>query len=64
MKAKRERKVYYLSYLTERSTSTYPMIRLAGKYLEMIGFQVGDYIDVIYEPGKITITRQQELPLK
>ena len=62
MKPRRERKVYYLSYGIDRSTVTYPMIRLAGKFLHELGFQVGDDIEVVYEPGKITITKQSELP--
>jgi hypothetical protein len=51
--------VYYQSRSRQWSgTVSYPMIRLAGKFLQEFGFHVHDDIEVVYEEGKITITKQ------
>ncbi len=52
----RLRKVYYAYYDSEFGTP-HSMIRLQGKYLERLGFFVGDTIELHLEFGKITITK-------
>jgi hypothetical protein len=39
----------------------YPEIRLSGKWLEMNGFQVGDYIRIAYKPTVILI-KKMDMP--
>ncbi|MEE3472215.1 MAG: SymE family type I addiction module toxin [Butyrivibrio hungatei] len=36
-----------------------PAITLSGAWLEALGFNVGDKIDVACEEGKLTITKQE-----
>ena len=38
----------------------YPMIRLQGKWLEELGFRVGDRVMVVVDEGKIVIVREKE----
>ena len=38
----------------------YPMIRLQGKWLEELGFKVGDRVVVMADKGKIVIVREEE----
>jgi hypothetical protein len=49
-------KVHRGPYNTE-SGDTHPMIRFGGRYLEALGFQIGDIIEVGLEPCRITITK-------
>lgn len=55
-------KVQYSSRCTSRSYwggssySTYPKIQMEGKWLEALGFNVGDHVQVDYEEGKITLS--------
>jgi hypothetical protein len=51
------RKVYYAFYDCKRGSCAYPVIRLGGKFLEEFGFEIGDGVHVLYEAGKITITK-------
>lgn len=56
MKAKTNpvvRKVYYFT----RGSQFLPMIRLQGKYLDSLGFKVGDFIEVTATKNVITITK-------
>ncbi len=52
----RLRKVYYGHYDSEFG-SPHPVIRLGGKYLEALGFHIGDAIEVHLQHGCITIRR-------
>jgi formylmethanofuran dehydrogenase subunit D len=54
---KAERKVYYLRYANRKV----PMIRLAGKYLNQFGIEIGDSIKVEYSKGQIIIKKQHSL---
>ena len=60
---KRRKKVYYsFRHSTSRLAKKppgklYPVIHLAGNYLEESGFKVGDAIEVYMTPGKIVITK-------
>ena len=38
----------------------YPMIRLQGKWLEEMGFKVGDRVVVVADEGRIVIVREEE----
>ena len=38
----------------------YPMIRLQGKWLEELGFSVGDRVVVMACEGRIVIVREEE----
>ena len=38
----------------------YPMIRLQGKWLEEMGFEVGDRVVVMADEGRIVILREEE----
>lgn len=49
-------KVYRGPYNTD-SGETHPMIRFGGRYLESLGFKIGDIIEVNLEPCRITITK-------
>ncbi len=48
------RKVYYAYYGTLVG-GPHPMIRFGGKYLEALGFQIGDILEVQLEFQKIVI---------
>ncbi len=50
------RKVYYEFYPYE-DTKPHPLIKIAGKYLEVFGFKIGDMIKVHLEPDRILIER-------
>ena len=39
------------------SGETHPLIRFGGRYLESLGFRIGDIVEVDLEPCKITITK-------
>jgi hypothetical protein len=41
----------------------YPMIRLQGKWLEELGFKVGDRVVVVADEGKIIIVPDKEVKL-
>ena len=48
-------KVQYSTRYTGRRCSEVPKIHMEGKWLEAIGFSVGDKIYVEYDDGKIII---------
>ena len=50
-------KIYGMSGYKYQAT---PTIMLKGKWLEELGFQIGDYITVSYEDGKLIITPDAE----
>jgi hypothetical protein len=52
----RKLKVYYGS--SPPLYQTYPVIRLAGKYLFNQGFKIGDEVEVIFEDERIVITKR------
>lgn len=60
---KRKKKVYYAfrpstsRIITKPSGKRYPVIHLAGNYLEESDFKIGDAIEVYMTPGKIVITK-------
>ena len=50
--------------VTEQSGYNYkatPAIMLKGKWLEELGFSIGDYVTVSCEEGKIVITPREEV---
>ena len=59
-------KVVYSSRCTSRSYwggsnyTSYPKIQMEGKWLEALGFHVGDRLLVEYEEGSIRITPASE----
>ena len=57
MAKKRSIKVYGQSGYLYRKT---PTIMLKGKWLEELGFKIGDYISVSCEDGKLTIMQDAE----
>jgi len=59
VRAKRIRKVYYGHYAhrSHWANTIYPVIRIGGKYLTELNFQVGDAIEVTFEHNKITIAK-------
>ena len=57
MAKKRSIKVYGQSGYRYRET---PTIMLKGKWLEELGFKIGDYISVSCENGKLTIMQDAE----
>lgn len=46
----------YGSYYRPTSYTSYPKIQMEGKWLEALGFHVGDRLQVEYEEGSIRIT--------
>ncbi len=56
LKAPRMRKVYYAYYDYEHG-EPYPVIRFGGRYLERLGFSIGDPIEVDFDIGRIMITK-------
>ncbi|MPT35390.1 MAG: type I addiction module toxin, SymE family [Flavobacterium sp.] len=34
-----------------------PLIRLSGRWLEQIGFKIGGHVQVVYESGRMIITK-------
>ena len=57
MAKKRSIKIYGQSGYKYQETAT---IMLKGKWLEELGFKIGDYISVTCEDGKIIITQDAE----
>ena len=57
MAKKRSIKVYGQSGYRYRET---PTIMLKGKWLEELGFKIGDYVSVSCENGKLTIMQDAE----
>lgn len=53
-------KVLYTTRYTRRSSHAVPRIQLEGKWLEELGFKVGDNISVEYENGAIHIRTLQD----
>lgn len=56
-KKTRNMKVYGMSGYRYRST---PTIQLKGEWLKEIGFDIGDYISITCENGKLVITPDTE----
>ena len=52
----RKLKVYY-AYYSNGFNNTYPVIRIAGKYLRSFGFEIGSEFHIELETDKITVTR-------
>ena len=53
-------KIQYSTRYTHRRYSQVPKIQMEGKWLETIGFSVGDNINVDYDNGKIIIRNDKE----
>ena len=53
-------KVQYSTRYTDRRYSEVPKIQMEGKWLEAIGFSVGDKIRVDYGDGKIIIQTEKK----
>jgi hypothetical protein len=53
--SKRIRKVYHAYYPGNRDP--HPVIRIGGKYLSALEFDIGDTVEVVMEPGRIVITK-------
>lgn len=54
---KKNIKVVYTSRSTQKGYTTVPKIQIEGKWLEDLGFSIGDTIAVEYQEGSITIRR-------
>jgi len=52
----RKLRVYY-AYYGNGFNNTYPVIRIAGKYLRSFGFEIGTELQIDFEADKITVTR-------
>jgi len=52
----RKLKVYY-AYYGNGFNNSYPVIRIAGKFLRSFGFEIGTELCIDLEPDKITVTR-------
>jgi|GEM_PF-1000270 len=52
----RKLKVYY-AYYGNGFNNSYPVIRIAGKYLRSFGFEIGTEFHVDLKKDKITVTR-------
>ena len=52
----RKLRVYY-AYYSNGFNNTYPVIRIAGKYLRSFGFEIGTEFQIDLEADKITVTR-------
>ncbi len=67
MKKNRKLKVYYKSVEQKNKRNWYgisgynqqPLIVLTGKWLQELGFEVGDYIVAECNEGKIVISKQE-----
>jgi hypothetical protein len=59
---KRTLTVYYGYH--GRSYKRHPVIRLAGKYLSLLDFKVGDKIEITLEPNLILINKLQQEQIK
>ena len=53
-------KVQYSTRYNDRRYSEVPKIQMEGKWLEAIGFSVGDKIRVEYDDGRIIIRTARE----
>lgn len=53
-------KVQYSTRYNDKRYSEVPKIQMEGKWLEAIGFSVGDKIRVDYDDGKIIIRTDKE----
>ena len=53
-------KVQYSTRYTDRRYSEVPKIQMEGKWLEAIGFSVGDQVRVDYGNGKIIIQTEKK----
>ena len=53
-------KVQYSTRYTDRRYSEVPKIQMEGKWLEAIGFSIGDKILVDYDDGKIIIRTEKK----
>ena len=53
-------KVQYSTRYSESRYTEVPKIQMEGKWLEAIGFSVGDKIRVAYDDGKIIICTDKE----
>jgi hypothetical protein len=51
----RRLKVYYANH--SNSNKPHPFIRLAGKYLSLFDFKIGDVVEINMEQGQISITK-------
>lgn len=56
MSNQKKKKVYPKFFKRDKGAVIYPEIRLQGKWLLKLGFQVGSYIELRCEEKKITIT--------
>jgi hypothetical protein len=52
----RKLKVYY-AYYGNGFNNSYPVIRIAGKFLRSFGFEIGTELCIDLETDKITVTR-------
>lgn len=50
----------YGNYMNSTRYTTYPKIQMEGKWLEALGFHVGDLLQVEYEEGSIRISLATE----
>jgi len=49
-----------ISYKPEGEVVNTPMIRITNKKIKEVGFSIGEKVNIIYEPGKITIKKKHE----
>jgi len=56
MKQIRKLKIYQKFQSRERKNITVPEIRLEGKWLEELGFEIGKGIEIKQQQNKLTIT--------
>lgn len=45
------------AFLSERATTSVPLIRLSGRWLEVAGFHCRDQVEVRVKAGKLTVIR-------
>jgi hypothetical protein len=55
------RRKVFSEYYDSEFGKPHPMIRMRGKYLADLGFNVGDAIDVRLDFGRITISKARPL---
>ncbi|HUI28973.1 MAG TPA: SymE family type I addiction module toxin [Candidatus Acidoferrales bacterium] len=53
------RKVQYGHY-EDKAAKPHPVIRIAGKYLERFGFNIGDVVEVEIADGRIMVQKLSE----
>jgi len=56
MKQIRKLKIYQKFQSRERKSITVPEIRLEGKWLQELGFEIGKEIEIKQQQNKLTIT--------